>query len=83
MLAVCCPALAKSGTQVDTPNATIHLLTLEAYFEELLESTENCNNDTMLRAVEGVFLLQYRLQRYIIYLYNLSQVEAGPNPNTT
>ena len=37
-------------------------------FEELLESTENCSNDTMLRAVEGVFLLQYRLQ---------------PNPNTT
>ena len=36
-------------------------------FEELTESTENCNNDTMLRAVEGVFLLQYRLQ---------------PNPNT-
>ena len=25
-------------------------------FEELLESTENCSNDTMLRAVEGVFL---------------------------
>ena len=37
-------------------------------FEDLLESTENCSNDTMLRAVEGVFLLQYRLQ---------------PNPNTT
>ena len=37
-------------------------------FEELTESTENCSNDTMLRAVEGVFLLQYRLQ---------------PNPNTT
>ena len=36
-------------------------------FEELTESTENCNNETMLRAVEGVFLLQYRLQ---------------PNPNT-
>ena len=52
-------------------------------FEDLLESTENCSNDTMLRAVEGVFLLQFRLQHYIIYLYNLSQVEAGPNPNTT
>ena len=37
-------------------------------FEELTESTENCSNETMLRAVEGVFLLQYRLQ---------------PNPNTT
>ena len=37
-------------------------------FEELMESTENCSNDTMLRAVEGVFLLQYRLQ---------------PNPYTT
>ena len=36
-------------------------------FEELTESTENCSNETMLRAVEGVFLLQYRLQ---------------PNPNT-
>ena len=36
-------------------------------FEELTESTENCNSDTMLRAVEGVFFLQYRLQ---------------PNPNT-
>ena len=37
-------------------------------FEELMGSTENCSNDTMLRAVEGVFLLQYRLQ---------------PNPYTT
>ena len=37
-------------------------------FEELTESTENCSDNTMLRAVEGVFLLQYRLQ---------------PNPNTT
>ena len=37
-------------------------------FEELMDSTENCGNDTMLRAVEGVFLLHYRLQ---------------PNPNTT
>ena len=31
-------------------------------FEELMESTENCSNDTMLRALEGVFFLQYRLQ---------------------
>ena len=37
-------------------------------FEELMESTENCSNETMLRALEGVFLLKYRLQ---------------PNPNTT
>ena len=37
-------------------------------FEELMGSTENCSNDTMLIAVEGVFLLQYRFQ---------------PNPNTT
>ena len=37
-------------------------------FEELMGSTENCSNDTMLRAVEGVFMLQYRFQ---------------PNPNTT
>ena len=37
-------------------------------FEELMDSTENCSNDTMIRAVEGVFLLQYRFQ---------------PNPNTT
>ena len=29
-------------------------------FEELLESTENCSNDTMV--LEGVFFLQYRLQ---------------------
>ena len=31
-------------------------------FEELMESTQNCSSDTMLRALEGVFLLQYRLQ---------------------
>ena len=31
-------------------------------FEELMQSTESCSNDTMLRALEGVFLLQYRLQ---------------------
>ena len=31
-------------------------------FEELMDSTKNCSSDTMLRAVEGVFLLQYRLQ---------------------
>ena len=35
--------------------------------EELILSTEKCDNDTMQTAVEGVFLLQYRLQ---------------PNPNT-
>ena len=28
-------------------------------FEDLLESRENCSNDTMLRALEGVFFLQY------------------------
>ena len=28
-------------------------------FEELMQSTENCSNDTMLRALEGVFFLQY------------------------
>ena len=33
-----------------------------------MDSTESCSNYTMLRAVEGVFLLQYRHQ---------------PNPNTT
>ena len=31
-------------------------------FEELMDSTENCSNDTMLSALEGVFYLQYRLQ---------------------
>ena len=35
--------------------------------EDLKESTGNCSRETMLRAVEGVFLLQYRLE---------------PNPNT-
>ena len=36
--------------------------------EELMSGTEKCSNDTMLRAVEGVFLLQFRHQ---------------PKPNTT
>ena len=31
-------------------------------FEELMDNTENCSNDTMLSALEGVFFLQYRLQ---------------------
>ena len=35
--------------------------------EDLILSTEKCNNDTMQTAVEGVFLMRYRLQ---------------PNPNT-
>ena len=37
-------------------------------FEDLMGSTEKCSNETMLRALEGVFLLQYRHQ---------------PDPNTT
>ena len=35
--------------------------------EDLILSTEKCGNDTMQTAVEGVFLMRYRLQ---------------PNPNT-
>ena len=30
--------------------------------EDLKDSTGNCSNETMLEAVEGVFLLQYRIQ---------------------
>ena len=30
--------------------------------EDLKDSTGNCSSETMLRAIEGVFLLQYRLQ---------------------
>ena len=37
-------------------------------FEDLMDSTDKCSNETMLRALEGVFLLQYRHQ---------------PDPNTT
>ena len=33
-------------------------------FEDLMLHTEKCDNETMLRAIEGVFFLRYRLQSH-------------------
>ena len=61
-------------------------------YEELMDSTENCSSDTMLSAIEGVFLLQYRFQpnssttlvsgqTYSEYRRNLQEHMAGAKEN--
>ena len=39
--------------------------------EDLIFSTEKCDKDTMQTAVEGVFLMQYRVQPNSNTIYNL------------